>query len=71
MKAQNKIPRIVIVGCGFGGLALAKELSKLKVEILVVDKHNYHTFSPYSNRWLQADLKLITLLTPSGKYSEK
>lgn len=46
MKTLHKVPRIVIVGCGFGGLTLAKELSKLKVEVLVVDKQNYHTFQP-------------------------
>ncbi len=46
MKTQHKNPRIVIVGCGFRGLALAKELSKLQVEILLVDRHNYHTFQP-------------------------
>jgi NADH dehydrogenase FAD-containing subunit len=38
--------QIVIVGCGFGGLTLAKKLRKLKVKITLVDKNNYHTFQP-------------------------
>lgn len=38
--------KIVIIGCGFGGLTLAKKLSKQKVEILLIDKNNYHTFQP-------------------------
>ncbi|MCF8458184.1 MAG: NAD(P)/FAD-dependent oxidoreductase [Bacteroidales bacterium] len=38
--------KIVIIGCGFGGLTLAKRLSKQKVEILLIDKNNYHTFQP-------------------------
>lgn len=38
--------KMVIVGGGFGGLALAKKLSKLEVEILLIDKNNYHTFQP-------------------------
>jgi len=38
--------KIVIVGCGFGGLTLAKKLSKLNVHILLIDKNNYHTFQP-------------------------
>ncbi len=44
--SQNKNTRIIIAGCGFGGLTLAKKLSKLKVEILLIDKNNYHTFQP-------------------------
>src|SRR6201989_3009425 len=39
-------PRIVIVGAGFGGIQLAKSLKKAKVEVLLLDKHNYHTFQP-------------------------
>src|ERR1700749_671961 len=39
-------PRVVIVGGGFGGLALAKSLRKAPVDILLLDKHNYHTFQP-------------------------
>src|SRR5277367_6513948 len=39
-------PRIVIIGGGFGGLALAKALKKAPVDVLMVDKHNYHTFQP-------------------------
>jgi len=38
--------KIVIVGCGFGGLTLAKKLRKLNVKILLIDKNNYHTFQP-------------------------
>src|ERR1700749_2990324 len=42
---QSK-PRIVIVGGGFGGLAIAKKLKKAPVDVLLLDKHNYHTFQP-------------------------
>lgn len=38
--------RVVIVGAGFGGLAAAKALEKAPVEVLVVDRNNYHTFLP-------------------------
>ena len=38
--------KVVIVGAGFGGLSLAKHLAKAPVEILLIDKHNYHTFQP-------------------------
>jgi NADH:ubiquinone reductase (H+-translocating) len=36
----------VIVGGGFGGMTAAKALARLPVEITLVDRHNFHTFSP-------------------------
>lgn len=39
-------PRVVIIGGGFGGVNLAKQLKNKEVEIVMVDKHNYHTFQP-------------------------
>ena len=38
--------RIVIVGGGFGGLELAKNLRKTGMQIVLIDKHNYHQFQP-------------------------
>lgn len=37
---------VVIVGAGFGGVHLAKELDKEKLRITLVDQHNYHLFQP-------------------------
>jgi len=39
-------PRVVIIGGGFGGINLAKKLKNKPVDILMLDKHNYHTFQP-------------------------
>ncbi|QLE01600.1 NAD(P)/FAD-dependent oxidoreductase [Galbibacter sp. BG1] len=39
-------PRVVIIGGGFGGIALAKKLAKQEVQVVLLDKHNYHTFQP-------------------------
>ncbi|MEM6285356.1 MAG: FAD-dependent oxidoreductase, partial [Chloroflexota bacterium] len=39
-------PRIVIIGAGFGGLFTARKLAKQDVEIIIVDRNNYHTFTP-------------------------
>jgi len=39
-------PRIVIIGGGFGGINLAKKLKNKPVDVLMLDKHNYHTFQP-------------------------
>ena len=43
---QSKNPRIVIIGGGFAGIALAKKLRNKKVQVVLLDKHNYHTFQP-------------------------
>lgn len=43
---KNSFPRIVIIGGGFAGIALAKELSKQELQVVLLDKHNYHTFQP-------------------------
>ena len=39
-------PRVVIIGCGFGGLEAAKALSDADVEIVVIDRTNHHLFQP-------------------------
>lgn len=39
-------PKVVIIGGGFGGIAAAKKLKDKEVEILMLDRHNYHTFQP-------------------------
>lgn len=39
-------PRIVIIGGGFAGIALAKKLKNKNLQVVLLDKHNYHTFQP-------------------------
>jgi NADH dehydrogenase len=45
-KTSKAVPRVIIIGGGFGGVQLAKNLKNAPVEILLLDKHNYHTFQP-------------------------
>ncbi len=40
------MPRIVILGAGFGGLFAAKKLAHVAADVMVVDRHNYHLFQP-------------------------
>jgi NADH:ubiquinone reductase (H+-translocating) len=38
--------RVLILGGGFAGIGAARALEKADAEVLVVDKHDYHTFQP-------------------------
>ncbi len=44
-KWQNR-PRVVIIGAGFGGLFAAQSLARQPVDVLLIDRQNYHTFTP-------------------------
>ncbi len=43
---QTSFPRVVIIGGGFAGLAAAKGLENEELQVVLLDKHNYHTFQP-------------------------
>jgi NADH:ubiquinone reductase (H+-translocating) len=43
---ENTMPRVVIVGGGFGGLAAAQALGSAPVKLTLIDRKNYHTFQP-------------------------
>jgi NADH dehydrogenase len=45
-KDKSKFPQVVIIGGGFGGMQVASKLADKPVEVLLIDKHNYHTFQP-------------------------
>ena len=40
------LPKVVIIGAGFGGLFAARTLADKPVEVLLVDANNFHTFKP-------------------------
>ena len=43
---MEKLQHIVIIGGGFAGLNLAKELDKNKFRVTILDKNNFHSFPP-------------------------
>ena len=43
---SRKRPRVVLLGGGFAGLGAARALKKADVDVVLVDKHDYHTFQP-------------------------
>lgn len=43
---DTKLPRIIVIGGGFAGISFIKKLKGEKVQIVLFDRHNYHTFQP-------------------------
>lgn len=42
----SQFPRVVIIGGGFAGMALSRNLLKEDLQVVLLDRHNYHTFQP-------------------------
>src|SRR5215472_5540978 len=58
------LPRVVIVGAGFGGLRAAQALAGAPVRLTVVDQHNYHEFQPLLYQVATADLSPADISEP-------
>jgi NADH:ubiquinone reductase (H+-translocating) len=56
--------RIVIVGAGFAGLELAKGLKRAEAQVVLIDKHNYHTFQPLLYQVATAGLEPDSIAYP-------
>lgn len=50
-------PRVVIIGAGFGGLWAARALAKESIDIVLLDRDNYHTFLPLLYQVSAAELE--------------
>lgn len=59
--------RVVIAGCGFGGLTLAKKLRNSGFQVVIIDKHNYHQFPPLFYQVASAGLEAASILFPLRK----
>jgi len=55
--AVNKRPRVIIIGAGFGGLWAARTLANHPVDVLIIDRNNYHTFLPLLYQVAAAELE--------------
>ena len=65
---KNQSQRVVIVGAGFGGLALARELSKnTGIQVVIIDKNNYHQFQPLLYQVAMAGLEPSSIAFPLRK----
>jgi NADH dehydrogenase len=60
-------PRVVIVGGGFGGLELAQALRHAPVQVVLIDRQNYHAFQPLLYQVATAGLAPDTIVSPFRK----
>ena len=58
------MPKVVIVGCGFGGLEAVRVLSKTSVEMTLVDRTNHHLFQPLLYQVATAGLSAPAVSAP-------
>ena len=58
------LPRVVIIGAGFGGLACATRLRRAAAHITLIDRHNYHLFQPLLYQVATAGLSPGDIATP-------
>lgn len=63
--------RVVIVGGGFAGLKLAHELSDKNLQVVLIDKHNYHQFQPLFYQVATAGLEPSAISFPFRKAFQK
>ncbi|MGE6220629.1 NAD(P)/FAD-dependent oxidoreductase [Nubsella zeaxanthinifaciens] len=64
---MEKRKKIVIIGGGFGGIELAKKLKHQNVDIVILDKHNYHTFQPLLYQVATGGLEADSIAFPIRK----
>ncbi|ALJ01498.1 NAD(P)/FAD-dependent oxidoreductase [Rufibacter tibetensis] len=64
-------PKVVIIGGGFAGLELAKSLKKADVQVILIDKQNYHTFQPLMYQVATAAIEADSIIHPFRKVFDK
>ncbi len=64
---QSNKPRIVIIGGGFAGMNVAKNLRNIDAQVVLVDKNNFHTFQPLLYQVATAGLEPDSVTYPLRK----
>lgn len=59
--------RVVIIGCGFAGLKLAKKLKHSGFQVVIIDRYNYHQFQPLFYQVATAGLEPSAISFPLRK----
>ncbi|WP_299112710.1 NAD(P)/FAD-dependent oxidoreductase [uncultured Winogradskyella sp.] len=68
---KSNLPRVVIIGGGFAGVSLSKKLANKNIQIVLIDKHNYHTFQPLLYQVSSSGLEPDSIAYPLRKIIKK
>jgi NADH dehydrogenase len=68
---KSNYPRVVIIGGGFAGIQLAKQLKNKPFQVVLLDRHNYHTFQPLLYQVATAGLEPDAIAGPLRKLIEQ
>ena len=60
----SRLPHVVILGAGFGGLAAARALRRAPVQVTLIDRRNYHLFQPLLYQVATAGLSPADIAAP-------
>ncbi|HXV23913.1 MAG TPA: FAD-dependent oxidoreductase, partial [Alphaproteobacteria bacterium] len=64
VETPHRLPRVVVIGAGFGGLSVATTLAKASVSVTVIDRRNYHLFQPLLYQVATAALSPADVASP-------
>lgn len=64
---DTKLPRVVIIGGGFAGLALVEKLKNKNVQVIIFDKNNFHQFQPLFYQVATSALEPDSIVFPFRK----
>jgi len=64
---KSDLPRVVVVGGGFGGLRFVKKIDTRKFQVVLIDRYNYHTFQPLLYQVATAGLEPDSIAGPIRK----
>ncbi|HZY78846.1 MAG TPA: NAD(P)/FAD-dependent oxidoreductase [Cyclobacteriaceae bacterium] len=60
-------PRVIVIGGGFGGVEVVKSLREEKVQVVLFDKYNHHTFQPLLYQVATSGLETNSIVFPFRK----
>jgi len=63
----SDLERVVIVGGGFAGITLARKLTRLNKQVVLLDRHNYHQFQPLFYQVAMSGLEPSSIAFPFRK----